>query len=235
VLQLFLSRPTTFHNDHERRRALGNVPLPSMVLAKPAANADTAHMAAAKPQSPAMEFLVDALKRNPKAVYADLKAKADEKKLKVFPIMFGRAQTLTGIVKMPKRGQGKAAKARAAKVSAEPRSGTETGNARRGRQVDPNSKSGKVRALLASGMSAADIAKKVGCTTALVYNVKSTMGGGGGATRRGPGRPRAAASVSSGVDGIAGILDVVKGAERERAQLRAALEKIQAVVADALA
>jgi hypothetical protein len=198
-------------------------------------------MAAAKPQSPAMEFLVDALKRNPKAVYADLKAKADEKKLKVFPIMFGRAQTLTGIVKMPKRGQGKAAKARAAKATAAPaRAGTGGGNGRRGRQVDPSSKSGKVRALLATGMSASDIAEKVGCTTALVYNVKSTMGRGGsgssgGGARRGPGRPRASAGGVSAIDGIAGILDAVRGADRERAQLRAALEKIQGVIADALA
>ncbi len=184
-----------------------------------------------------MEFLVDALKRNPKAVYADLKAKADEKKLKVFPIMFGRAQTLTGIVKMPKRGQGKAAKARAAKASAAPARTGHEGNGRRGRQADPSSKSGKVRALLATGMSAADIAEKVGCTTGLVYNIKSTMGkgGGGGAAKRGPGRPRSAASSSSSLDGIAGILDMVKSADRERSQLRAALEKIQGVIADALA
>jgi hypothetical protein len=182
-----------------------------------------------------MEFLGDALKRNPQAAYADLKAKADERKLKVFPIMYGRAQTLTGIVKMPKRGQGKAAKARAAKSSAAPARAA-TGGGRRGRQVDPNSKSGKVRALLATGMSASDIAERVGCTTALVYNIKSSMGrGGGAAARRGPGRPRSAASSSAGMDGIAGILDAVKGADRERAQLRAALERIQAVISDALA
>jgi hypothetical protein len=183
-----------------------------------------------------MEFLVDALKRNPKASYADLKTKADEKKLKVFPIMYGRAQTLTGIVKMPKRGQGKAAKARAASASAAPaRPGTGGGNGRRGRQVDPNSKSGKVRALLATGLSASDIAERVGCTTALVYNIKSTMGKGGGGAKRGPGRPRSASNASSSMDGIAGILDAVKSADRERAQLRAALEKIQALISDALA
>ena len=49
-------------------------------------------MASLKQQSPAMAFLVDALKKNHKASYAELKAKADEKKLKLFPIMFGRAQ-----------------------------------------------------------------------------------------------------------------------------------------------
>jgi hypothetical protein len=194
-------------------------------------------MAAAKPQSPAMQFLVDALKRNPKASYADLKARADEKKLAVYPIMYGRAQTLTGIVKMPKRGQGKAAKAKAAKAGGAPAGNGASGRGG-ARQADPSSKSGRVRELLATGMSAADIAKKVGCTTGLVYNIKSTMargGAGSGAVRRGPGRPRSTGATASSADGVAGILDMVKNAERERSQLRAALEKIQAVLADALA
>jgi transposase-like protein len=190
-------------------------------------------MAAQKSQSPAMEFLVDALKRNPKAAYADLKARADEKKLAVYPIMFGRAQAMLGIVKMAKRGQGKAAKASAAKRAGAAKAAP---GRRGGRQIDPSSKSGKVRDLLATGMSATEIAKKVGCTTALVYNIKSAMGrGGGGGARRGPGRPRATGSASSSVDGIAGILDMVKNAERERAQLRAVLEKIQTVINGALA
>lgn len=107
---------------------------------------------------------------------------------------------------------------------------------KRGRKPDANSKSGQIRELLTTGMSAGDIAKKLGCTPALVYNVKARLAGGGG-KKRGPGRPpkaKAAASSSSSFDGIAGILDAVKNSERERAQLRAALEKIQAMVADAL-
>ena len=61
------------------------------------------------------------------------------------------------------------------------------------------------------------------------------MGRSSGAPKRGPGRPRKTAAASSSLDGIAGILDVVKTAERQRTQVRAALEKIQAVIADALA
>ena len=106
---------------------------------------------------------------------------------------------------------------------------------RRGRQNDPNSTSGKIRTLLKSGMSASDIAKKLKCTPALVYNVKARMGGGGTAKRRGPGRPPKSASSSGSMDGIAGILEMVKNSDRERAQLRAVLEKIQAVLAGALA
>jgi hypothetical protein len=40
---------------------------------------------------------------------------------------------------------------------------------------------------------------------------------------------------SQGFDGLGGILDAVKNTERERTQLRAALERIQALLADALA
>ena len=176
-------------------------------------------MATKKPQSPAMEFLVDSLKKNRKASYADLKAKADEKKLKLFPIMFGRAQAMLGIVKSAKRGTGKFAKASAA---------AKAGKA--GSRASGSSKSDEVRALLATGMSAADIAKKVGCSAPLVYTIKSSMGKAG---KRGPGRPRKVAT--PGLDGLAGIIDAVKNTERERAQLRASLEKIQAVLADALA
>lgn len=174
-----------------------------------------------------MEFLVDSLKRNPKSSYADLKGRADEKKLQVFPIMFGRAQALLGIVKSAKRGEGKVARARAAV-----KAGKAPGAGKRGRRADPSSKSGRVRALLATGLSAAEIAKKVGCTTALVYNIKSSMGK---AVRRGPGRPPKAAGTTVGLDSLAGIVDAVRNAERERNHLRSVLERLQAVVADALA
>jgi transposase-like protein len=92
------------------------------------------------------------------------------------------------------------------------------------------SKSEQVRELLRTGLSAADIAKKVGCTRGLVYTVKSTSGK---ATKRGPGRPRKAGARAN-VGGLEGILAAVKDSDRERAQMRMALERIQAVVADAL-
>ena len=183
-----------------------------------------------------MDFLVSALKRNPNAVYADLKARADEKKLPIYPIMFGRAKALLGLVKSAKRGTGKAAKAAAARARA--------GAGAPGRKPDPNSKSGQIRALLGSGMSAGEIAKKVGCTRALVYSIKSAMGmaskTGKRSTQRprgtrGPGRPRKATAASASLNGLDGILAAVKSSERDRTQMRAALERIQAVVADALA
>lgn len=101
--------------------------------------------------------------------------------------------------------------------------------ARRGRRPDASSKSGQIRALLQTGMSATDIAKKVKCTPALVYNVKARLGGA--TKRRGPGRPSKSAAT---IDGLSGILDAVRNAERERASLRTALERLQTIVADAL-
>ena len=168
-----------------------------------------------------MAFLVDQLSKNTKAVYADIKAKADARKLKLFPIMFGRAQALLGIVKSAKRGTGKFAKASAAKAAG-----------KAGPKASGSSKSDQVRALLATGMDAPSIAMKVGCTTGLVYVVKSHMGRGR-AGKRGPGRPPKAAAPS--MDGLEGILAAVKNADRERVQMRGALERIQAVIADVLA
>lgn len=103
----------------------------------------------------------------------------------------------------------------------------------RGRRPDANSKSGKIRELLKTDMSVGDIAKKLGCTPALVYNVKARAAG---KPKRGPGRPpKAKAPADQSFDGLTGILEAVQGSERERARLRAALEKIQAVLADVLA
>ena len=54
---------------------------------------------AAKKSNPAMEFLLAHLKKNKKATYAECKEAAGKKKLEIWPIMFGRAQAMLGIVK----------------------------------------------------------------------------------------------------------------------------------------
>lgn len=68
---------------------------------------------AAKKSSAAMDFLVESLKADRNAVYKDVAAAAAKKKLKVYPIMWGRAKALLGHVKVAPRGQGKVAKAKA--------------------------------------------------------------------------------------------------------------------------
>ncbi|HEX6811496.1 MAG TPA: hypothetical protein VF384_07725 [Planctomycetota bacterium] len=75
-------------------------------------------MAASKKTNPAMDFIVESLKSNRNAKYGDIAEAAAKKRLKVFPIMFGRAQALLGIVKSAPRGQGKAARAKAGRPAA---------------------------------------------------------------------------------------------------------------------
>src|SRR5687767_6359606 len=77
---------------------------------------------AAKKTNPAMDFIVESLKSNRNAKYSDIAEAATKKKMKVYPIMFGRAQALLGIVKSAPRGQGKAARAKS-HASAAPRRG----------------------------------------------------------------------------------------------------------------
>jgi hypothetical protein len=127
---------------------------------------------AAKKASPAMDFIVEYLKKNKKAAYADVKAAADSKKLAIFPIMFGRAQALLGYVKMRPRGQGKAAKAAA--------------------------------------------------------------NGVGAAGKRAPGRPRKDAGSAIDTSSFEGIIAAVKGSEQAKARYRAALERIQNILSDAM-
>ena len=96
-------------------------------------------MAAKKP-SPQFDFIVEQLKKNPNAAYAEIAAAAQKKGMKVFPIMFGRAKAMLGLVPSAPRGAGKAtrkkaaAKAAAAKVAkAKPAAAAAPTGARRGR------------------------------------------------------------------------------------------------------
>lgn len=70
--------------------------------------------------TPGMDHIVAALKANKTAAYADIRASAEKKGLTIYPIMYGRAQALLGIVKSAKRGTGKVAKASAAKAAGLP-------------------------------------------------------------------------------------------------------------------
>src|SRR5688572_15036144 len=53
----------------------------------------------ARPKMSPMDVIVAAMKKNRNVTYAEVKAAADMKKLTVYPIMYGRAQLLLGIVK----------------------------------------------------------------------------------------------------------------------------------------
>ncbi|MEM7205568.1 MAG: hypothetical protein AAF628_35255 [Planctomycetota bacterium] len=67
-------------------------------------------MASKKKTAAGFELLIAELKKNPKAEYAALKAKAEKKRVTIYPVMFGRAKAMLGLVKSKPRGQGKSAK-----------------------------------------------------------------------------------------------------------------------------
>src|SRR5262245_17356173 len=88
----------------------------------------------------------------------------------------------------------------------------------RGRRLDASSKSGQIRELLKTGMKPMEIAKKLSCTPALVYNVKARLASG--PAKRGPGRPpKAKSGRSTNVDGLGGLLEAVRNVEKERNEL----------------
>jgi hypothetical protein len=107
---------------------------------------------------------------------------------------------------------------------------------KRGRKSDPSSTSGKIRDLLKQGMKPMDIARRLKCAPPLVYNVRTRLASGPKkkvATKAKVGRP--AKPAASNLGDLGGILAAVQGNEKDRQQMRKALERIQAVVADALA
>lgn len=61
---------------------------------------------ASKKSNPAMDFIIASLKKNKNASYADIQAAAQKKGHKIYPIMFGRAKALLGLVKVAPRGSG---------------------------------------------------------------------------------------------------------------------------------
>ena len=64
-----------------------------------------------KPGPEALQFIVDYLKSDKAASYADIRVAAEKKGFIVWPIMYGKAKAILGMVPVAKRGHGKAAKA----------------------------------------------------------------------------------------------------------------------------
>ena len=79
-------------------------------------------------------------------------------------------------------------------------------------------------------MAPMEIAKKVGCTPALVYNVKARLAGG----PKKPGRPRKNAASANGV-GFDSLFDAVKATQADLGRYRTVLERISNMVSDVLA
>jgi hypothetical protein len=73
---------------------------------------------AAKKANPAFELVVNHLKKHPDAPYADVKAAATKAGHTVYPIVYGRAKALLGLVESVPRGSGKAKRKAAASAGA---------------------------------------------------------------------------------------------------------------------
>src|SRR5262245_24209463 len=67
-----------------------------------------------KYSSPLMQLVVEQLKKDKKASFADIKAVAARKGMTLYPITYGRAKGLLGLVPVAKRGTGKTARGKAA-------------------------------------------------------------------------------------------------------------------------
>ena len=81
---------------------------------------------AARKAPPVMDFAKDFLSKHPKAAYAEFKVAAVKKGVTVFPIVYGRAKALLGLVPTAPRGSGKRAKKKKAAEAKRP------GSTRRG-------------------------------------------------------------------------------------------------------
>jgi hypothetical protein len=75
---------------------------------------------AAKKTASGMDFIIAFLKKNRKAAYADVRGAAEKKGLLIYPIMYGRAQALLGIVKSSPRGSKKKAAAKSGRGPGRP-------------------------------------------------------------------------------------------------------------------
>ncbi len=65
---------------------------------------------AEKKGSPAFTFVVEQLKESPDLSFSEVKLKAAEAGLKIYPILYGRAKALLGLVPVAPRGSKKVAK-----------------------------------------------------------------------------------------------------------------------------
>ena len=179
----------------------------------------------AKEASPSFAFITDYLRANKKAPFAEVRDAAAKKGHAIYPVSYGKAQAMLGIVKMSKRGEGKAARATKAKAAARGGAAGENGTPRRG--------PGRPRKVEAGAAG----------------------GAGAGGPRRGPGRPRKnAATAPSGNgrrrgarafgraagtgNGTTAALDSIaaeiRALAQERDQLRRTLEKLRELVGAAV-
>ena len=101
--------------------------------------------------SDSLQFLREHLTKHPESTYAEAKAAAKNKGLQVWPIMYGRAKSLLGLVPTRKRGEAK--KAREQAMRRGPGRPRRVDGVRRGPGRPPKTRNGEVRrGLIGTGM-----------------------------------------------------------------------------------
>lgn len=75
-------------------------------------DAGTGLVAPRRKGSPAFDYLLQLLRNEPHAIYADLRARCAEKGFSIAPIMYGRAKAVLGLVPVKPRGKKTAAAAK---------------------------------------------------------------------------------------------------------------------------
>jgi hypothetical protein len=192
---------------------------------------------AAKKATTGFEFIIASLKKNKKASYKDIAAAAAAKKMKLFPVMFGRAQAMLGIVSSSKRGK-KGARSKVVPVPAKAVTARSKVAPVPAKVVTARSKVAPVPAKAATARAKAATARAKAATArskvapvrakAAVRRPAVVVG------KRGPGRPRKNATPT--LDGtLESIIAGVKSGVLEKARYRKVLERIQRLVAAALA
>ena len=116
-----------------------------------------------KQSNPSFQFVVDYRERKPDASFAEIRDAAAKKKFKIFPIVYGRAKALLGLVESKPRGTGPTAMAsKAARAAAAGgQSATAAAPKRRGRPPKSASAGSSATASLGGSGGLADLVTAV--------------------------------------------------------------------------
>lgn len=152
----------------------------------------------------AFDVIMSQLKANPDVSFADVRNAAKKKGHTVYPISYGRAKLLLGLVKSKKGGKRKAAAAAPKRGPGRPRKDEGAPIVKRG-PGRPRKDESMVQVKRGPGRPRKD--------------------GGMPIAKRGPGRPRKVAVETNGLNGS--VLDQVQSVVQERDRLRSILAQLR--------
>lgn len=198
-----------------------------------------------------MDFIVNKLKKNSDFAYGDIRAAAEKKGLTIYPIMYGRAKAMLGLVEVAPRGKGKAKARKAAKTAGTgaPNLGTWNDDAYTAicakhpiLDDKPESVALAVWALEQhpdldpDGFRALSEKTGIPVRGRAIGSARDILGRGGKSkstpVRRGSAKSgRATMSAGSGDGTVSQLLDAVRALQAERDDLAAKLERVRELVA----